>query len=85
MCDLFWLTEAQRELLQPYFPKSHCTPRVATQNNIGKELLAFEEQNHRIARRPTPRASAARVKLSCGAAASFLERHMAFLPSDTSA
>jgi transposase len=28
MSDLFWLTDARTARLQPYFPKSHGTPRV---------------------------------------------------------
>ena len=28
MSNLFWLTEAQMARLQPFFPKSHCKPRV---------------------------------------------------------
>lgn len=59
MCDLFWLTEAQMERLQPYFPKSHCKPRVATQNNTGNEILVLKRRTiaqhvdqHRV---PQPR------------------------------
>jgi transposase len=28
MINLFWLTEAQLDLLRPFFPKSHGRPRV---------------------------------------------------------
>ena len=28
MSDLFWLTDAQLERLKPFFPLSHCVPRV---------------------------------------------------------
>ncbi len=28
MSDLYWLTDEQMVRLQPYFPKSHGTPRV---------------------------------------------------------
>ena len=28
MSNLFWLTEAQRERLKPFFPRSHGVPRV---------------------------------------------------------
>lgn len=28
MSDLYWLTDEQMARLRPYFPKSHCKPRV---------------------------------------------------------
>ncbi len=28
MSDLFWLSDVQKARLEPFFPKSHCKPRV---------------------------------------------------------
>ncbi len=28
MSDFFWLTDAQKARLKPYFPKSHSKPRI---------------------------------------------------------
>ena len=34
MSDLFWLSDAQMERLEPFFPKSHGKPRVDDRRNI---------------------------------------------------